>query len=52
MEVPPDLVGYVMAMEEKGEVLGKHFSEGSENEEEELVEPRETLERDFVSTGE
>ncbi|XP_019501159.1 PREDICTED: ribonuclease H2 subunit C isoform X1 [Hipposideros armiger] len=47
VEVPLDLVGYVMVMEEKGEVLGKHnFSKGSKNEEE-LVEPPEALERDF-----
>lgn len=47
-------MGYVMRMEEKGEVFGKQdFSEGSENEEEqELLEPPEALERDFVSTGE
>ncbi|XP_019593334.2 ribonuclease H2 subunit C [Rhinolophus sinicus] len=49
VEVPPSLVGYVMRMEEKGEVLGKQdFAEGSENEEEqELLEPPEALERDF-----
>ncbi|XP_007128248.1 ribonuclease H2 subunit C [Physeter macrocephalus] len=49
--VPPGLVGYVM-IEEKGEVLlGKQdFSEGmadDEQEERELVEPPEALERDF-----
>lgn len=53
--VPPGLVGYVMT-EEKGEVLlGKQdFSEGLEDDEQderELVEPPEALERDFVSTG-
>lgn len=52
--VPPGLVGYVMAMEEKGEMLvGKDFSEDSwndEREEQELAEPPEALERDFVST--
>ena len=52
--VPPGLVGYVM--EEKGEgLVGKGFSEGSSNDNEqeqlELVEPPEALERDFVSTG-
>lgn len=53
VEVPPSLVGYVMRMEEKGEVLGKQdFSEGSDEEEQELLEPPEALERDFVSTGE
>lgn len=57
VEVPPGLVGYVMMMEEKGEVLvGKdNFFEGSENDDEqqeqELVEPPEALERDFVSIG-
>ncbi|XP_057173385.1 ribonuclease H2 subunit C isoform X2 [Ursus arctos] len=49
--VPPGLVGYVMAMEEKGEMLvGKDFSEDSwndEREEQELAEPPEALERDF-----
>ncbi|XP_034501888.1 ribonuclease H2 subunit C isoform X1 [Ailuropoda melanoleuca] len=49
--VPPGLVGYVMVMEEKGEVLvGKDFSEDSwndEREEQELAEPPEALERDF-----
>lgn len=54
--MPSGLEGYVMVMEEKGEVLvGKQdFSEGSENDEQEeqgLVEPPEALERDFVSTG-
>uniref|UniRef100_A0ABI8APA1 Uncharacterized protein n=1 Tax=Felis catus TaxID=9685 RepID=A0ABI8APA1_FELCA len=48
--VPPGLVGYVM--EEKGEgLVGKGFSEGSSNDNEqeqlELVEPPEALERDF-----
>ncbi|XP_042761618.1 ribonuclease H2 subunit C [Panthera leo] len=48
--VPPGLVGYVM--EEKGEVVvGKGSSEGSSNdkeqEQQELVEPPEALERDF-----
>ncbi|XP_023440444.2 ribonuclease H2 subunit C [Dasypus novemcinctus] len=48
VEVPPGLVGYVMATEEDGEVLtgpeGKqHFLEGSEKDEEE----EEPLERDF-----
>ncbi|XP_011367144.1 ribonuclease H2 subunit C isoform X2 [Pteropus vampyrus] len=52
VEVPSGLEGYVMVMEEKGEVLvGKQdFSEGSENDEQEeqgLVEPPEALERDF-----
>lgn len=55
VEVPSGLEGYVMVMEEKGEVLvGKQdFSEGSENDEQEqeLAEPPEALERDFVSTG-
>lgn len=55
VEVPPGLVGYVMVTEEKGEVsIGKQdFSEGSDNDEreQELVEPPEALERDFVSTG-
>ncbi|XP_035579801.1 ribonuclease H2 subunit C-like [Zalophus californianus] len=47
--VPPGLEGYVMVMEEKGEVLGKDFSEGSSNlrEEQELAAPPEALERDF-----
>lgn len=50
--VPPGLVGYVMAMEEQGEVsMEKDFSEGDEREEQERAEPREALERDFVSTG-
>lgn len=45
VEVPPGLVGYVMAMDEKGQVSGeKHSPAGSEN--------GEALERDFVSTGE
>ncbi|XP_047734037.1 ribonuclease H2 subunit C isoform X3 [Prionailurus viverrinus] len=48
--VPPGLAGYVM--EEKGEgLVGKGFSEGSSNdneqEQQELVEPPEALERDF-----
>lgn len=52
--VPPGLVGYVM--EDKGEVVvGKGSSEGSSNdneqEQQELVEPPEAPERDFVSTG-
>lgn len=49
--VPPGLVGYVMT-EEQGEVsVGKQdFSEGSE-EDHEVMESPETLERDFVSTG-
>lgn len=56
VEVPPGLVGYVMIMEEKEMLVGKEdFFEGSENddeqEEQELVEPPEALERDFVSTG-
>ncbi|XP_027436764.1 ribonuclease H2 subunit C [Zalophus californianus] len=47
--VPPGLEGYVMVMEEKGEVVGKDFSEGSSNlrEEQELAAPPEALERDF-----
>ncbi|KAM8928723.1 ribonuclease H2 subunit C [Lycaon pictus] len=46
--VPPGLVGYVMAMEEQGEVsMEKDFSEGDEREEQERAEPREALERDF-----
>lgn len=49
--MPPGLVGYVM--EEKGEVVGKDPSVGSSNDDEpeqqELVEPPEALERDFVS---
>lgn len=54
--LPPGVVGYVTVMEEKGEVpVGKDFSEGSSNEDEreeqELAEPPEALERDFVSTG-
>lgn len=48
--LPPGLVGYVMVMEEK-----QDFSEGPENddeqEEQELVEPPEALERNFVSKG-
>lgn len=55
VEVPPGLVGYVMVTEEKGEVSieKQDFSEGSDNDEreQELVEPPEALERDFVSTG-
>ncbi|XP_054426839.1 ribonuclease H2 subunit C [Pteronotus mesoamericanus] len=51
VEVPPGLVGYVMVMEEKGEVLGKQNSpQGSDSEEpeQELLEPPEAaLERDF-----
>nr|KAF6281771.1 ribonuclease H2 subunit C [Pipistrellus kuhlii] len=50
VEVPPGLLGYVMVMEEKP--VGKQdFSAGSDREEQELVEPPEALERDFVSTG-
>jgi len=52
--LPPGLEGYVMVMEEKGEVLlGKDFSEGSSKlrEQQELAAPPEALERDFVSTG-
>lgn len=50
VEVPPGLLGYVMAMEEKS--LGKRdFAGGSDSDEQELVEPPEALERDFVSTG-
>lgn len=50
VEVPPGLLGYVMAMEEKS--LGKQdFPGGSDSDEQELVEPPEALERDFVSTG-
>ncbi|XP_005864311.1 PREDICTED: ribonuclease H2 subunit C [Myotis brandtii] len=46
VEVPPGLLGYVMAMEEKS--LGKQdFPGGSDSEEQELVEPPEALERDF-----
>lgn len=56
VEVPSGLKGYVMVMEDKGEVLvgNQDFSEGSENDEQgeqKLVEPPEALERDFVSTG-
>ncbi|XP_058382408.1 ribonuclease H2 subunit C [Diceros bicornis minor] len=41
--LPPGLVGYVMVMEEK-----QDFSEAPENDDEqELVEPPEALERDF-----
>lgn len=48
--MPPGLLGYVMAMEEKS--LGKQdFPGGSDSDEQELVEPPEALERDFVSTG-
>ncbi|XP_036991253.1 ribonuclease H2 subunit C isoform X2 [Artibeus jamaicensis] len=52
VEVPPGLVGYVMEMEEKEEVLvGKQdFQQGSDNDEHEpeLLEPPEAaLERDF-----
>ncbi|XP_036909122.1 ribonuclease H2 subunit C isoform X2 [Sturnira hondurensis] len=51
VEVPPGLVGYVMRMEEKEEVVGKQdFSQGSDNDEQEqeLLEPPEAaLERDF-----
>ncbi|XP_021540724.1 ribonuclease H2 subunit C [Neomonachus schauinslandi] len=48
--LPPGLEGYVMVMEEKGEVLlGKDFSEGSSKlrEQQELAVPPEALERDF-----
>ncbi|XP_034869148.1 ribonuclease H2 subunit C isoform X1 [Mirounga angustirostris] len=48
--LPPGLEGYVMVMEEKGEVLlGQDFSEGSSKlrEQQELAVPREALERDF-----
>lgn len=47
--MPPGFVGYVMT-EEKAEVLvGKQSDH--EREKQELVEPPEALERDFVSTG-
>lgn len=56
VEVPPGLVGYVMVMEEKEEVLvgRQDFPQGSDNDEQEreLLEPSEAaLEQDFVSTG-
>lgn len=50
VEVPPGLLGYVMAVEEKSE--GKQdFAAGSDGAEPELGEPPEALERGFVSTG-
>ncbi|KAK1345508.1 LOW QUALITY PROTEIN: hypothetical protein QTO34_007965 [Cnephaeus nilssonii] len=46
VEVPPGLLGYVMVMEEQS--VGKQdFSAGSDQEEQELVEPPEVLEWDF-----
>ncbi|XP_054580997.1 AP-5 complex subunit beta-1 isoform X2 [Eptesicus fuscus] len=46
VEVPPGLLGYVMVTEDKS--VGKQdFSAGSDNDERELVEPPEALERDF-----
>ncbi|KAF5928162.1 hypothetical protein HPG69_018399, partial [Diceros bicornis minor] len=44
--LPPGLVGYVMVMEEK-----QDFEAPENDDEQELVEPPEALERDFVSKG-